>query len=237
MKMSPILLIALLLSASCEEASKIEEVDVPQETSTGDDLRYLALGDSYTIGQSVTEAERWPVILAKDLSSENIKVKPPEIIATTGWTTTNLLDALVSAKPANNYDMVSLLIGVNNQYQGRSIEVFRTEFNQLLHKSIEYAAGNKDHVFVLSIPDWGVSTFASPYQRDDIALEIDRFNAVAKAECDKEKILFIDITQESRKALNDPTMLARDGLHFSGLMHQKWVNVVINNIKGRVIRK
>lgn len=235
MKIYFTILIAMLLSLSCtERMDDIPEMKTPRDTT---ERSFLALGDSYTIGQSVTEAERWPVILAKELSQENIKIRKPEIIATTGWTTGNLLNAIADYKPARSFDMVSLLIGVNNQYQGRSTQEFRSEFNLLLTKAVTLAGGNKDRVFVLSIPDWGVSSFAAPTERDAIARSIDGFNAIAREECETEKILFIDITEESRKALNDPTMIARDGLHFSGLMHQKWVSLVIPRIKGTVLRR
>ncbi len=235
MKIYFIILIAMLLSLSCtERMDDIPETQTPRDTT---ERIFLALGDSYTIGQSVTEAERWPVILAKELSQENIKIRKPEIIATTGWTTGNLLNAIADYKPARAFDMVSLLIGVNNQYQGRSTQEFQSEFNLLLTKAVALAGGNNERVFVLSIPDWGVSSFAAPTERDAIARSIDGFNAIAREECETEKILFIDITEESRKALNDPTMIARDGLHFSGLMHQKWVSLVIPRIKGTVLRR
>lgn len=193
-------------------------------------LKYLALGDSYTIGESVTIEERWPVILAKDLKNAGKPVKNPDIIALTGWTTRDLLNSLENYKPSTQYDMVSLLIGVNNQYQGRAIEEYRTQFRELLLKSISYAHGKASKVFVLSIPDWGVTPYGNG-NREKIAAAIDHFNAVAKEECEKEKVLFIDITNISRKALNDPTMLAVDKLHFSGKMHQLWVNEALPKVK------
>ncbi|MBA3673921.1 MAG: hypothetical protein H0W75_03035 [Chitinophagaceae bacterium] len=121
---------------------------------------YLALGDSYTIGQSVAEAERFPNQTVALLRAQNIKINDPKIIATTGWTTKNLIDALNATPPQNNYDVVSLLIGVNNQYQGRSIDEYKTEFTLLLNRAIQYAANKPTHVFVLSIPDYSVTPFA-----------------------------------------------------------------------------
>ncbi len=132
--------------------------------------------------------------------------------------------------------MVSLLIGVNNQFQGQSIETYKKEFNQLLVKSIALAGGSKEKVFVVSIPDWGASDYAAYYDRGQIAREIDQFNAVARAECEKEKVLFINITEISRKALGDPSMLANDGLHFSGKMHQLWVDAILLQIRGQILK-
>lgn len=205
----------------------------PAGQSNNDDtpgLKYLALGDSYTIGESVTIAERWPVILAKDLTNAGKSVKNPEIIALTGWTTRDLLNALENHKPSNQYDVVSLLIGVNNQYRGRDIEEYRKEFRELLLKSIGYASGAASKVFVLSIPDWGVTPYGAG-NREKIGAEIDNFNKVAKEECDREKVVFINITDISRKALNDPAMLADDKLHYSGKMHQLWVNEALPKVK------
>ena len=184
---------------------------------------YLALGDSYTIGQSVEPDERWPVILANELKKAEKPIAAPEIIARTGWTTRNLLDALEQSPPTGTFDLVSLLIGVNNQYQGRNMEEYRVEFRQLLQKAIAYAGSDSRNVFVLSIPDWGVTAMGVG-NRDHIAAEIDRFNAIAKDECDKQKVIFIDITDISRTALNDPSMIARDRLHFSAKMYRLWVN-------------
>ncbi|TDE15717.1 SGNH/GDSL hydrolase family protein [Dyadobacter psychrotolerans] len=195
----------------------------PQEIETG--LSYLALGDSYTIGQNVTADQRWPVLLVKDLKSIGKAVKTPDIIATTGWTTGDLLNGVKSLPASKKYDMVSLLIGVNNQYQGRSLDQYRIEFRELLGKSVGFAGGNASKVFVLSTPDWGVTPYAGGSNTALIAQEIDRFNVVAKEECNKLNIRFIDITPTSRKALNDPTMVASDGLHFSGKMHQLWVDL------------
>lgn len=206
-------------------------------TGTGTDAvddkgkpHYLALGDSYTIGQSVEPDERWPVILAAELKAAGKPIATPQIIARTGWTTRNLLDALEQNPPTGTFDLVSLLIGVNNQYQGRNMEEYRVEFRQLLQKSIGYAGDDTGNVFVLSIPDWGVTAMGEG-NRDHIAAEIDRFNAIAKEECDKQKVVFINITDISRTALNDPSMIARDQLHFSGKMYALWVKEALPRVK------
>ncbi|MHA4740924.1 SGNH/GDSL hydrolase family protein [Dyadobacter sp. MSC1_007] len=227
MKLHQILLLLCMLS--CGGTGGPSPVPPDPSGSTGR-LKYLALGDSYTIGQSVSVDERWPVKLAGDLEKTGKPVATPDIIAMTGWTTYNLLNALDQNKPSDKYDLVSLLIGVNNQYQGRSIEEYRTQFHELLLRSITYAAGEPKRVFVLSIPDWGVTPYGAS-DREKIALDIDRFNAVAKEECEKQKVLFIDITGISRQALNDPAMIATDQLHFSGIMYQLWVYEAMPKVK------
>ncbi|MCF0058700.1 SGNH/GDSL hydrolase family protein [Dyadobacter sp. CY356] len=199
-----------------------------QESTGG--LRYLALGDSYTIGESVPETDRWPVLFAKSMAENGKTISATDILAKTGWTTENLLSACNGFKPTENYDLVSLLIGVNNQYQGRSIDQFRIDFHLLLLKSVEYAGNRRNRVFVLSIPDWGCTEFGSG-SREEVAKSIDKFNLVVKEECAKEKILFIDITPTSRKALNDPTMVASDNLHYSKKMHQLWVDEALPPVK------
>lgn len=231
MKLIQVLFIYLALVSGCSKKGDPGNAYNPASTEPG--AKFLALGDSYTIGQSVTEAERWPVLFVKSLKQAGIQYRSPDIIATTGWTTRDLTFSVDNARPATDYDLVSLMIGVNNQFQGRSIEEYRTEFRSLLTKSIALAGGKADHVFVLSIPDWG----ATPYGESDranIAKEIDAFNAVAEDECGKQKVIFIDITPISTQAADDPSLLARDNLHYSGKMHQRWVDAVIPLIKSRI---
>lgn len=185
---------------------------------------YLALGDSYTIGQSVSEAERFPNQTISSLRAQNIKINDPKIIATTGWTTKNLIDALNANPPQNNYDVVSLLIGVNNQYQGRSIEEYKTEFTLLLNKAIQYAANKPAHVFVLSIPDYSVTPFANGANKVKIAAEIDQFNAANKAISLQLGVNYLDITSISREP--DPSLIAGDGLHPSGKQYKRWADLL-----------
>ncbi|GGH23891.1 lysophospholipase [Dyadobacter endophyticus] len=227
MKLYQILIILCTLACGGNE-SPVPSVPAGSEESVRP--QYLALGDSYTIGQSVSTDERWPVILAEELKRNGKPVATPQIIARTGWTTRNLLDALEESPPAQTYDLVSLLIGVNNQYQGRNKEEYRIEFRQLLLKSIAYAGNDAGNVFVLSIPDWGVTAMGEG-NREHIAAEINDFNAIAKDECSKLKITFIDITDISRKALNNPSMIAGDQLHFSGKMYRLWVNEALPQVK------
>lgn len=183
---------------------------------------YLALGDSYTIGESVFEQERFPVQTVQILKNKNIGIDAPDIVAKTGWTTANLLDALNSVPPQKIYSFVTLLIGVNNQYQGRSLEEYKLQFTELLHKAISYAGDNKDHVFVLSIPDYSVTPFASGRDAGAIANEIDAFNSANKSISISAGVHYIDITPISRNAKSDPSLIAEDGLHPSGLQYKKW---------------
>ncbi len=207
-----------LLVFSCKSNS--------QPTAMTNGLTYLALGDSYTIGESVAESNRWSVQLAKSLSNAGVVVAEPKIIARTGWTTDELKAKIVSENITQTYDLVSLLIGVNNQYRGRSVEQFRIEFIDLLETSLKFSRNNPAHVLVVSIPDWGVTPFASDRNQKEIAAQIDLFNAVKKEETEKKGILFVDITPISRQAVNDKSLIANDGLHPSGKMYQLWVEKI-----------
>ncbi len=199
-------------------------------------LRYLALGDSYTIGESVDESERWPMQLASLIESSPGFTKSMggrqrgvevTIIARTGWTTDELWQGIQAHEVNPPYDLVSLLIGVNNQYRGRDIEEYRAQFVFLLNKSIEYAGGDANRVFVLSIPDWGVTPFAGSRDSQKIAVEIDQFNAVNREETEKAGAYYIDITPVSRDALDDPSLIADDRLHPSGKMYSEWANLAL----------
>ncbi|HEV7349234.1 SGNH/GDSL hydrolase family protein [Telluribacter sp.] len=227
MKILPLLVGLLLVCQAC--ASDTDTMAPPDPTEEG--ARFLSLGDSYTIGESVPASDRWSVILADLLRKEGIPVKSPDIIARTGWTTAELSEAIRQANNTNTYDLVSLLIGVNNQYRGQSLERYRTEFRELLRTSVTFAGGRADRVFVLSIPDWGVTPFAATRNREQIAREIDAFNAVAKEETEKAGIRYVDITPISRTALNDPTLVASDGLHYSGKMHRLWAEKALPVVK------
>ena len=191
-------------------------------------LSYLALGDSYTIGESVKTSERWPVQLVAKLKEKNVDFSEPKIIAKTGWTTDELIAAISKASITQKFDMVSLLIGVNNQYRGRSSAVFVEEFKSLLQQAVGFSKNGKKGVFVVSIPDWGVTPFASGRDRESIAKQIDEFNTLSKSVCDKEGIVYVDITDISR--LPDPSFIANDGLHPSGNMYAKWVERILPTI-------
>jgi len=187
-----------------------------------DILSYLALGDSYTIGESVSEPDRWPNQLAKALTKKGITVTQPTIIATTGWRTDNLKDAIRQADLKDNYDLVSLLIGVNNQYQGKPADLYAIEFEELLKTAIQLAKGKPANVFVVSIPDYGYTPFGLA-KKEAISKQIDEFNAINKRIAQKYKVAYYHITDISRKGLDDPTLVAEDGLHPSGKMYALWV--------------
>jgi lysophospholipase L1-like esterase len=190
-------------------------------------LRYLALGDSYTIGESVGAEQRWPVQLAARLCEHGLPIGEPQIIARTGWTTGELSAAIEQAAPGGPFDLVSLLIGVNNQYRGLGSEAYRAEFRALLQRAIGFAGGRAGRVIVLSIPDWGVTPFAGGRDRGRIAAEIDAFNAINRAETERAGARYVDITAESRRATADLVLIAGDGLHPSGKMYAEWVELAL----------
>ena len=198
-------------------------------TASFAELRYLALGDSYTLGEGVAEAGRWPVQLVQALRGDGLAITDPRVIAQTGWTTDELDAAIDAAHLLPEYDLASLLIGVNNQYRGRSVEEYREQFTHLLERAIGFVQGRRDRVLVLSIPDWGVTAFG---QRDargtaSIAAEIDAFNAAAQDACRQRGIAFVDITGVSRTLGEQIVMLAADGLHPSALMHAEWARLAL----------
>lgn len=198
----------------------------PTSVSSNSTIRYLALGDSYTIGESVPEAERWSNQLANLLKQNGYQVETT-IIARTGWTTAELWQGIQQTEISPPYDMVSLLIGVNNQYRGYDKEVYRQEFTFLLNKAIEYAGGNKNKVFVVSIPDWGVTPFAQGRDAEKIAREIDAFNQINKEEAEKLGVAYVDVTPVSRQAVHDADLIAPDGLHPSGKMYAEWAKLAL----------
>jgi lysophospholipase L1-like esterase len=189
-------------------------------------FRYLALGDSYTIGESVPETDRWPNQLAGLLANQGIQTDVT-IIARTGWTTDELWQGIQEREVTPPYDLLSLLIGVNNQYRGYDIQEYREQFVFLLNKSIEYAGGDSDRVIVLSIPDWGVTPFALGRDAKQIASDIDAFNAVNREESQKAKVHYVDVAPISREAFNDKSLIADDGLHPSGKMYAEWAQLAL----------
>ena len=215
---------------SCSKNHMVSIVTTPftdtLKTSGDTSKTYLALGDSYTIGASVAENERFPNQTAVLLKVQNIYLNIPKIIATSGWTTRSLIDALNTATLQNNYSVVSLLIGVNNQYQGKSLDEYKIEFTELLNRSIKYAANKPSHVFVLSIPDYSVTPFAQGSDTAKIAREIDQFNAANKSISLQLGVNYLDITPISREAKNDRSLIAGDGLHPSGLQYKRWADLL-----------
>jgi lysophospholipase L1-like esterase len=179
----------------------------------------LSLGDSYTIGERVDEADRFPNQAVLLLHNKGIYLEKPKIIAKTGWTTDELMNAIQHENIQGTYDFVTLLIGVNNQYRRRDLENYRKEFVELLELAIKFSGGKADHVIVLSIPDWGVTNFAEGSDRKKFAAEIDQFNAVDKEESEKHHVHFIDITGFTRE---HPDWVADDGLHPDAKQYSLW---------------
>jgi len=187
---------------------------------------YLALGDSYTIGEMVPLTNSFPYQAVQLLRKEGFDFHAPEIIAKTGWTTDELQVAVNNYQFLKKYDFVSLLIGVNNQYRGRSTDEFAVEFEALLEQAIQLAHNEKGHVVVLSIPDWGVTPFAEGRDREKIAKEIDIYNTVCRETCLRLSIYYINITPGTRESTADNSLLATDGLHPSGKEYKRWAKQV-----------
>lgn len=189
-------------------------------------MKYLALGDSYTVGEGVPVSGRWPEVMAGALRGEGIDLGDPRVIARTGWTTDELCAELDSQEPIGRFDFVTLLIGVNNQYRGRSVAEYRGDFGDLLRRAVGYANGDPARVMVLSIPDWGVTPFAAAQGRDapQVAAELDAYNAAAREIADRKQVAFVDITGISRTHGAEDAMLVADGLHPSAAMHALWAD-------------
>jgi lysophospholipase L1-like esterase len=194
--------------------------------SGGNIYQYLALGDSYTIGEAVAEEERWPASLARQLAVEGVPVRAT-FLAQTGWTTDELEHALDHADLSGGFDLVSLLIGVNDQYRGRSLDAYRNGFTRLLARATALARDTASRVVVLSIPDWGVTPFAAVRDRDLIGRQIDRFNQVNQAVAAEQGVAYVDVTGISRQAVDRPQWLAADGLHPSGQMYERWAQLAL----------
>ena len=194
---------------------------------TSNTVSFLALGDSYTIGESVDATLRWPVQLAQALQREGIPTREPVIIAQTGWTTKELAGGIEEAGLSGAYDLVSLLIGVNNQYRGRALEEYRHQFLDLLSQAIGFAGGDPQRVVVLSIPDWSVTPFAEGRDREQIGGEIDAFNRVCRNESEGVGVWYLDLTGISREAATDPSLVAEDGLHPSVTMYALWAEAAL----------
>ena len=217
----------LILIFSCTK----DKYPLPMIDQTKISYAYLALGDSYTIGESVPAPDNFPnqtVLLLKNAAYD---LKPAEILAKTGWTTDELQNNINNHSFTPPYDIVTLLIGVNNQYRGRPVDTYKPEFENLLKQAIQYAGGKADHVIVLSIPDWGVTPFANGRDRTQIAREIDEYNAANKNISENYKVYYIDITPWTREAATDLSLLATDGLHPSSKEYKRWSEKLADKIK------
>lgn len=193
--------------------------------------QYLALGDSYTIGESLPLIESFPYQTVQSLRNENIPVAAPEVMAKTGWTTGELLAAMESYKFAERYDVVSILIGVNNQYRGNSLEVYKKELKHLIEIALQLTGGKKEKVFLLSIPDYSVTLFANNLDKVKIAGEIDAFNMEKMNLCGALDVAYINITESTRRAEKNVHLLAADGLHPSAAEYRTWALQLAAKVK------
>ena len=212
-------LVMLFMFFSCQEKTVTHTEIEP--------IQYLALGDSYTIGQSVDTLDRWPNLLRLKLENDGYSIEKTDIIAQTGWKTSDLLNA-ISDSSLEDYNLISLLIGVNNQFSSQPFETYTTEFDALLNQTIAAVGANR--LFVVSIPDYGVTPFGSN-NSETIATEIDAYNGYAKSRCDIFNIPFINITQISRELGDSEGALASDNLHPSSLQYVDWVEEIAPAVK------
>lgn len=230
-----ILISFFLLSVSCNpqntvelsniENDNFESVEIDLINSGDSKLSFLALGDSYTIGEGVNENERWPNQFVEVAYENGLDFEKPEIIAETGWKTFDLLNAISQTNFTQKYDYVSLLIGVNNQFNSRSIDEFEEDLNKLMDKmnSLKKSNGN---IIIISIPDWGYTPFGNSYNREKISSEINLFNNSLITFANSYGLKYVDVTEISRRAINESNLLTSDNLHPSGLMYLEWAKKI-----------
>jgi lysophospholipase L1-like esterase len=238
MKALQIIVVALIALSGCTKkaamVTALTNDTAKTKTMTTDSLTYLALGDSYTLGEAVPQAQSYPYQLAGSLNALAYTVKTPKIIAVTGWTTDQLINAINgSGLIGKKYDFVTLLIGVNDQFQNLSQDNYRLKFAQVLNTAINSANGDTSRVFVLSIPDYGVTPFAGGND-SSIGPQIDQFNAINKDISQKAGVHYLDITAISREAATDPSLIANDGLHPSGKMYALWIQQLAPLVAARL---
>lgn len=218
------------MSCHTPDSSNTEADLLDQTPAELTEIRFLALGDSYTVGLGVSNEESWPARLADALSSNlQIPVKNT-IIAKTGITTAQLLNRFQTSNLESNFNLISLQIGVNDQYKGNNPEVFRADFKKLLQSVVDFNQGVTSEIVVISIPDWGVTPFGQNWDQEKIRLEIDQFNGILKTICTQNAIRFIDITEVSRASDSDWSLVTQDGLHPSAKMYERWVRKMLPEI-------
>lgn len=197
-------------------------------------ISYLALGDSYTIGEGLPLEDSWPHQLVRLLSRKHVEIGEPDIIARTGWTSSELLSAIdeAHARLTPPYDFVTLLIGVNNQYRGESLDDYSRDFDELLKRAIAFAGGRPERVFVLSIPDWSATPYARDSGRDPVQIrtELNGFNRVNARAAYREKVSYLNITEISRLAGREPSLLNEDGLHYSARLYRRWLEELVPKV-------
>lgn len=227
------LIVAFMTMAACSQpaergTSTVADKGGELEPRTGP-ASFLALGDSYTIGESVASDQRWPVMLARRLRSSGIEIQKPRIIAETGWTTDELREAIEAAELEPPYDLVTLLIGVNDQYRGRGAPHYRGEFEGLLERAVRLAGGAPSRVIVVSIPDWGVTPFARKDERGagQIAEEIAAYNAVNREITEQHGAHYVNVTDISKEVADDILLVANDGLHPSAQQYRRWTDRIL----------
>jgi len=218
----------LAVTLACSDKEPIEQEITPKIN----EVSYLALGDSYTIGQSVTETERWPIQLEADLKNDSTKISTT-IIAQTGWRTDNLLAAAEDELTDEKFDIVSLLIGVNNEFQGEDPGDFEQKFRTCLDFAIDHSLKGKDGVFIVSIPDYGYTPYGQSNQQN-ISERLVEYNAICKSVAEDEGILYFDITPISQNGLMQPELVASDGLHPSGIQYGLWVELMTADIRSLI---
>lgn len=229
------ILFSFLTSGCTKQAPMINEPAINQATNPSNgkgNFTYLALGDSYTIGEAVKQTESFPYQLQSLLKTQGINVTDPKIIAVTGWTTDELQAAIKKENLTATYSFVTLLIGVNNQYRGYPINTYKKEFTELLQTAIAFAGGNKNKVFVVSIPDWGATPFGQNSGRNPqtIASEIDSFNTANQEITLSAGVNYTNITPASRNAAVDLSLVASDGLHPSAKMYTQWATALLPKV-------
>ncbi len=220
-RLAPLALAVLVLAAGCMPDVPPAE-SAPPRASAGAP-RFLALGDSYTIGEGVAPADRWPMRLAAALRAAGVPVTDPEIVAVTGWTVEELDVGIDAADPQGPYDLVTLLIGVNDQYRGYGIEGYRTQYRAMLARAVAFAGGDPSRVVAVSFPDWGVTPFAADRDAARVATEVDAFNATARAIAKAAGVAWIDITPLSR---TQGALVAGDGLHPNVAAYAAWAESI-----------
>ncbi len=211
------------------------QLALAQKITIEQPLRFLALGDSYTIGQNVPETQRWPQQLFDSLAARGMATEKLRIVARTGWRTDDLANAIAADYPADNYNLVSLLIGVNDQFQGKTLQSYRTNFEELLKTAMALAGGKPERVIVLSIPDYAYTPFGQSYKPEKITAEIAAFNQANRQITAEYGIRYYNITPISQKGLDEPSLVATDNLHPSGLMYAEWVNLILPDFFDQVV--
>ncbi len=225
-----LLLLAVVAAGVVPNFAAMLTAPTPPSAAT---IPYLALGDSYTIGEGAPAADRWPVQLAALARAQGLPLAEPDIVARTGWTTAELQAAIAaSGNHRHDYGLVSLLIGVNNQYRGQSVALYRTEFRQLLATAVGYAGGRAGRVVVLSIPDWGQTPFAQGRDLAQITREVDEFNAIAQQECQSAGVAYVAITDLTRAAAGHASQFTPDGLHYTGAQMHQWASRALPVVQG-----